>query len=448
MPSKISISGARGIIGKDLVPSFIERLICAFHRHIPQGSVLLGSDSRLSGEPIIQIAEGILRLLGRDVVRIGKLPTPTICLCTKELGAAGAIAVTASHNPIEWNGLKLIGPDGLFVAHDFWGKFAMDEPFFPEWVDSANIGRGTENSNCARIHLNRVLSLPYIEKDMIRERGFCIAYDGVGGAGPAVIIPFLKELDIEIVSIGEKLDGNFIHPPEPVPANLGLLSELVKSSGADIGFATDPDADRLAIVDENGNPIGEEFTLALAAYRILSQSAGDIVVNLSTSSLVEYVAQKFGGTVHRTPVGEYWVTKRILELRAEIGGEGNGGVIIPQMHPVRDSITAAALILTLMAKTGKKISELVMEFPQKIMLKDKIAFDGDFPLVAEKIIAEFEPAESNRSDGVWFRTGDGFMHIRQSNTEPIIRIIVEENSESEAISLIERAKQTINSLCD
>ena len=239
------------------------------------------------------------------------------------------------------------------------------------------------------------------------------------------------------------MNGEFIHPPEPIPENLGMLAQLVKETSAQIGFATDPDADRLALVDENANSVGEEFTLLLSIYYILSKNKGDIVVNLSTTTLVEYLAENFGVNVFRTKVGEYWVSKKIAETGAIIGGEGNGGVIIPTIHPVRDAAIAMVSILSLLAETGKQLSKIVSEFPKKVMIKDKIERCPEFSQIAESIVNEFDYIEINTIDGVWLRTQDGFIHIRPSNTEPIIRIIVEGEHTVEVKKIIRKAKSII-----
>ncbi|MCD6594185.1 phosphoglucosamine mutase [bacterium] len=444
MSLHLSISGARGIVGEDINPCFLNDLLLAFHRFIPSGDVLLGGDTRSSGEPISHIIEGILRMLGRNIIFAGKLPTPTICLATKHFNCAGGIVVTASHNPARWNGIKLVGSDGLFLPHKFWQDFSDNKFDEPDFVPYDKIGGKQLNYDCARTHIEKVMSLPFVDPLAIRSANLRIAYDGVGGAGPAVMIQLFQILGVEYSAIGIGMDGNFIHSPEPIPENLDMLSDLVVHYGADIGFANDPDADRLAIVDENGKPIGEEFTLALAAYRMLSYEPSDVVVNLSTSTLIDFIAEKFGGKVHRTSVGEYWVTKKILELGAAIGGEGNGGVIVPDVHPARDSITAVSLICSLLAESGKKVSQIVAEFPKKYMVKDKIPFSGNFSKISDAILNDFSPDEKILTDGIWFRTDGGFVHIRPSNTEPVLRIIVEDSDEKIARNLVDRAKSIID----
>ena len=443
MALKISISGARGIVGEDLVPEFLQEIFVAFAKHIPEGKIFLSGDSRPSGEPLRKFASAVFQLLGRDVLWGGILPTPTSALCTKHFACAGGVIITASHNPPEWNGIKLLNSDGIFIEHTFWQE--VSENHFRnniKWANYLSVGKSITADNCPQIHIEKITRSSLFSIDAVRNSGIKVAYDGVAGAGPVTIIPLFETLGVEYSAIGDVPDGNFPHSPEPVPENLKMLGELVRSSGADIGFATDPDADRLAVVDEHGNPIGEEFTLALTLYYVLSKSPGDVVVNLSTSTMVDFVADKFGARVHRTPVGEYWVVKRILEVGAVGGGEGNGGVIVPEVHPVRDSAVGVAAVLSLMAETQKPVSELVRLFPKKVMLKDKIPA-RDFPAIKEKILSAFAPKEPNLTDGVWFATGGGFVHIRPSNTEPIIRIIVEDETEQSAQRTMEKIKDVI-----
>ena len=443
MSLKLSISGARGIVGESLTPEFILRLISAFSQYIPDGSVVIGMDTRSSGRPIGYVAMGTLCLLGRDVICIGVVPTPTIALCTKRLNSAGGIAITASHNPARWNALKLIDSNGLFLPPDFWDVFKQEGFEKPHWASHDKIGSASRREKCENDHIERILSLPYVDVAKIKQMRFRVAYDGVGGAGPAVMIPLLRELGADIIPIGHLMDGNFIHEPEPIAENLTMLSELVRQHGADIGFATDPDADRLAIVDEKGSPIGEEMTLALALEQVLSQSPGDIVINLSTSMLIDWVAKKFGKRVFRTPVGEYEVSKKMLEIGAIAGGEGNGGFILPQMHPVRDAATAAALILSLIARREQKVSQVVKEFPQRAMIKRKIEFKEDFSILSQKIMDGFALSEFDEQDGVRFETECGFVHIRPSNTEPVVRIIIDADNDMNAEKILAKVQKMI-----
>ncbi len=445
MSLRLSISGARGIVGENLTPDVLLRIVSAFSDYLGDGAILIGRDSRPSGKSIEHFVGGILSMLGRDVYFAGILPTPTIALCTKSNGAAGGIAITASHNPEQWNALKLLDSDGLFLSAEFWKSIDLNTIFEHRWARYDEIGSIAEHDGCVFEHIKKVIELPYVDVGAIRKAKFRVAYDGVGGAGPAVMIPLLRELGAEIVPIGHKMDGEFIHSPEPIPENLIMLSELVREHGADIGIATDPDADRLAIVDENGVPIGEEMTLALATEQILSHTPGDVVVNLSTSTVIDWIAQKYNVEVHRTPVGEYWVSKKMLEIGAVVGGEGNGGVIVPQMHPVRDAATAISSILTLLAHKEKTVSEVCAEFPAKTMLKTKFPFDSNFNILGEKILKEFSPNRIDNNDGVWFQIPDGFVHIRASNTEPVVRVIVEASDEKTAENFVSRAKNIIKS---
>ena len=446
MTLKLSISGARGIVGESLTPEIIMKIATAFSDYLDDGSILIGRDSRPSGKNIEHFVGGILSMIGRDVYLAGISPTPTVAVCTKHTDAAGGIAITASHNPEQWNALKLLNKDGLFLPASFWNGLNLNDNFERQWAKYDEIGDIEEYGGCVFTHIESVLKLPCIDISAIRKSKFVVAYDGVGGAGPAVMIPLLRELGSEVIPIGNRMDGNFIHPPEPVPQNLSMLSELVKEYNADVGFATDPDADRLAVVDENGVPIGEEMTLALAAEKVLSSEPSDVVVNLSTSTVIEEIAEKHGVRVHRTPVGEYFVSKKMLEIGAKVGGEGNGGVIVPDMHPVRDAATAAALILGLMAERNEKLSRIVDEFPKKAMIKTKFPFNKDFGLLQDKVFKKFSPAETNDIDGVWFKIGGGFVHIRMSNTEPVVRLIVESDDVKKTEVVIKEVEDVVSSI--
>jgi phosphomannomutase len=427
-----SISGARGIVGVDLTPETMLPILYAFDRYLPKGLIVIGTDTRPSGPSIRYFIGGILCLLGRDVLTVEICTTPSTAIATKAFGAAGGIIVTASHNPAQWNALKLLDGNGLFLPPEFWNIVNSGERIEPNWATFDHIGTGTRRADVCKTHVQLVLGLPFVDVALVRNMRYRIAYDGVEGAGPAIMIPLLRELGCDLVLTGHRMTGEFQHEPEPVPKNLGELSSLVKAHGSDIGLVTDPDADRLAIVDEHGVAIGEEFTFALAVQSILSMQPGDIVVNLSTSTMAEFIADKFCVDVYRTPVGEYWVSKKMLEIGAIAGGEGNGGLILPHVHPIRDAATAAALILTLMAKTEKKVSELVAELPQKYTLKEKLPLPHDFDALCEKVGTRFHPQSIDKSDGYWFKTATGFVHIRKSNTEPIMRVIIEADTEKTA----------------
>ncbi len=444
MELMLSISGARGIVGESLTPIEILRIVSAFSQRLPKGKILIGRDPRPSGKAIEKLLEGYLRLLGRNVVLLGILPTPTIGLCVKHSGAAGGIAITASHNPEQWNALKLFNSEGMFLPVEFWNSVESGKFETPEYAIHSKVGETSSKTDCIQLHLERIFELPYVDVTAIKDSKFLVAYDGCGGAGPATILPMLSKLEVKTVAIGTAMDGNFIHEPEPTPRNLEMLSELVRTTGACLGLATDPDADRLALVDETGAPISEEYTLALAALHIFSEKRSDCVVNFSTSMMIDDIAKEHGVKVHRTRVGEYHVSKLMLEKNAIIGGEGNGGVIIPEMHPVRDATTAAAIILTLMAKTGKKVSELVSMLPKRFMFKKRMPFSGNFYNLERSILKYFSDRKVRYDDGVWVGYDSGFIHIRPSNTEPIIRFIVEDSDELNAKELIKTAFRSIS----
>jgi len=439
---KLSISGARGIVGESLTPDVLESVLRAYANFVSKGKILLGRDTRPSGEAIKNFVAGYLMLTGFDVVDCGLLPTPTLALCVKHSEACGGIAITASHNPPEWNALKLFDSNGLYLPMEFWSGIS-EHGDKVEFADYEHVGKLARCEDCVEKHIEKVLGLPYVDVDAIRAREFFVAYDGVGGVAPKAVLELLSRFGAKVVAVGTAMDGVFLHDPEPKPENLSQLSELVRTVGADIGFATDPDGDRLTLVDEKGAPLSEELTLVLAAWQFLENERSDIVVNLSTSTLTDWLSGKFGVRVHRAPVGEFWVSKKMLELGAKIGGEGNGGVIVLDVHPVRDSLTAAALILSLLARTGKRLSEIVSSLPRMFMVKSKVTFSGDFKRVSDEIVNRFPHKTENFDDGVWLGLEHGFLHVRQSNTEPVVRIIAESTEESEAKRIVFEAKKIV-----
>lgn len=416
-----SISGIRGIFPEDLSPSSLLNFVNAL-AELHKGQIVLGRDTRKSGKPIYELVKPQLLIYGCDVLSAGIVPTPTLAYFTKKSGSSAGIQITASHNPPEWNGLKFVNKHGFFFGPDEWNEiysYHSDGNYRPP-----KQGR-TNEVDAASHHINAILDLPFVNMDAVKSSDIKVVYDGNGGAGPSIILPLLEKLQVKFVPVGCGLDGNFSHPPEPLPKNISTVGRFVSENKADLGFSTDPDGDRLALIDESGNPIGEEFTLALSALTVLKKTKGDVVKNLSTSSLVDFVAQKFGVRVIRTPVGEYWVSKKMLEVGAIIGGEGNGGVILPAFHPVRDAATGVALILSLLAESQKSLSQIISEFPQFFMVKDKVTFHGEFAEIIPAIECVFKPIDKDLSDGLWMKLQDGWIHIRKSNTEPVVRIISE-----------------------
>jgi phosphomannomutase len=439
----VGVSGVRGIVGKDLTADVVTQWARGFGLWLREGtsaggpgpgtSVVIGRDARTSGPMFAAAVTAGLTSVGCDVIDIGLVPTPTVQLAVEHHRAGGGIAITASHNPIEWNALKFIGPDGIFLD-------GMDGARVQKLVGEDGGGRGrtgkvTTDEGAVERHLDAVLKLPAVDVEQIRKRKFTVALDAVRGAGGPVMRALLERLGCEVAGINLETDGHFPRSPEPVPENLGGLSTLVTRAGAALGIAVDPDVDRLAIVDETGTPIGEDYTLAFAVRAVLggqvdgrtggSKGAPSVVCNLSTSLVVEDAARECGAEVVRTPVGEVHVARAIVRLGAVIGGEGNGGVMYPALHAGRDAPVAAALLLTLLARDGRRVSELVAAAPRYAIVKAKAARGPALEPVYAALRRRFADAQVDTQDGLRLAWRDRWLHVRPSNTEPIIRLIAE-----------------------
>jgi len=427
----ISISGVRGIVGENLTPSIAAEYGCAFGTFLKERyagntiAVCIGQDSRASGQMLKSAVSTGLYSVGIDVVDLGLVTTPSVAIMIKELRCSGGAVITASHNPIQYNGIKLQLSNGIAPPVDDAEQikqYFLNKRFTP--VDSPNFGRIIPNDRADSVHISKVLAV--VEGQKIAERKFKVALDSVNGAGGRITKKLLAELGCEIIAINDEPTGLFAHTPEPTVENVKELCDVVKANKADIGFAQDPDADRLAIVDETGKYIGEEYTLALAAKYMFSHKTGKAATNLSTSRMIDEIASKADGQVIRTAVGEANVAQAMLDHNCIIGGEGNGGVIDLRVSPVRDSLVGIVLVLQLMAETGKTVSQLVNEIGTYYMSKDKVAADQT---QAQQIIdlakETFAKAKLNITDGCRFDFEDGWLHLRPSNTEPVMRIIVE-----------------------
>ncbi|HNX24516.1 MAG TPA: phosphoglucosamine mutase, partial [Spirochaetota bacterium] len=376
----------------------------------------------------------VLLLAGCNVVDIGIVPTPTVQVMVEELNAAGGIVLSASHNPVEWNALKLINSHGTFLTPAEIKKLFkyMDAPVsFRRWD---KMGKLTKNNNAGEIHLKRIFKI--IDSKKIRESKLHVVLDSVNGAGSIITPDFLRQLNCKVTEINCTPDGLFPRGAEPLPENLKQLSEAVIKNKADIGFAQDPDADRLAIVDENGKPLGEEYTIALVADHILARKKGSVVVNLSTTRAVEDVALKYKVPFFRAKVGEINVVEEMKKREALIGGEGNGGVISPEVHLGRDSLAGIAYILEMMSSKKKKISEIMKDMPEYYMKKGKVTLGAksDVNGILDKIKNQFKGEKISSIDGLRIdfikneKFKNGWVHLRSSNTEPIFRIITEADS--------------------
>ncbi len=427
----ISVSGMRGIIGENLTASVAVEYGRAFGTFLKATnpgsrlSVCIGMDSRPSGRMLKAAVTAGLTGAGIDVIDLGLVTTPCVGISLRELGCAGGVVITASHNPVPYNGIKLLLSNGIAPPPEVAAKIRqhfLDKNF--THADSTNCGKVTSDNQTDGRHIAKVLAI--INKELIAAKKFKVALDSVNGAGGRVTKRLLAELGCEVFAINDEPTGIFPHEPEPTAENLKDFCEVVGDNKADVGFAQDPDADRLAIVDERGTYIGEEYSLALAAKYIFSKSSGTAATNLSTSRMIDDIAGKTSSQVIRTPVGEANVASAMLEHDCIIGGEGNGGVIDLRVGPVRDSLVGIALVLQLMTENGKSISQLVNEIGGYYMSKDKFSAGYD---QARQILASakknFAQAKLDSTDGYRFDFDDGWLHIRSSNTEPVMRIIVE-----------------------
>ncbi len=442
-PLKISISGVRGTIKDDLTLDFCRDFAQAFAAYLNnQGTVLVGNDGRASGKEIqTAVIEG-LNLGGINVMDLGLAPTPTIGVLIPCLKAQGAVIITASHNPIEWNGLKFVQEEGLFLnqsqAEKLIGIFERKN-----FVLAPKKGAYQKYASANQDHIDKIL--PHIEAEKIKARKYKVVIDSVNASGSIIGPMLLEKLGCQAIKIHSGLGQDFERGAEPIAKNLTRLCESVKKEKADLGFALDPDADRLAIVSEKGEAIGEEYTLALAIkyfFQFRKATNRLTVINLSTSRMIEDLGKELDFKVIRTKIGEINVAEKIKELNAPIGGEGNGGVIFPGVGYNRDSLSGMAIILNLMAQTQMTISQLKETLPVYIMVKDKIECSD--PKETEKIIAcakkIFKNEEQNNLDGLKIIFPGSWLHIRSSNTEPIIRLMAEAPTQEEAEKLIAQCK--------
>lgn len=448
----VSVSGVRGKVAEALTPEIIARFVAAFGSYLKAESgkrpvVVVARDSRTSGPMFMRAAISALQSVGCDVRELGIAPTPTALFAIRHHNAAGAIVVTASHNPVEWNALKFASSEGMFLDAD-------QAPRMREFLPDEKISRATwdqlgdvdSDDKAVNRHLQAILNIPYLDVAGLRKRKFKVAIDCVHGAGAVLLPRLLHELGCEVVGIGLDPDGRFPREPEPVAANLGDLEKLVRESGADIGIATDPDADRLSLVSNNGKAIGEDFTLAFASMLVLRHKKGPVVTNLSTSRLLEDVAAQAGVPLVRAAVGEINVARRMEKEGAVIGGEGNGGVILPDVHLTRDSAVATALTLQLLLETDSTIEQLVKQQPTYTIVKDKLPRDaGSLEAAYAKLEQGLGAPETDRQDGLrlaWPQERR-WLHLRASGTEPILRIIAEAPDEAAARDLVDRARDAL-----
>ena len=429
-----SASGLRGIAEDHFTPELIDQYILAFITTQNIKSCVIGRDGRPSGKQIAQWVIDSLHKKGINVDNCGLATTPTMQIMTENENYDGGIVITASHNPSEYNGLKFLQTDGTFLSPDQCEELfkAVDQNVSINPPDS--LGVVSDYSTANEEHIEKVLAAKCIDADNIRKKKFKVVIDAVNGAGSFILPILCEQLGCEVVTMNCNGDGNFTRVAEPLAENLNELEQKVLSDRADIGFATDPDGDRLSIVSNKGKAIGEEYTLVLAVKNFINSQESMVVTNLSTSMMLDNIADK---TI-RTKIGEAHVVKKMNELNIAIGGEGNGGVILKEVHLGRDSLVAISMILNLLSSSGKSISDEITNIPKYLMIKDKIHIDSKIDFDSLETI--FDCNEINKLDGIKFSWPNKWIHIRQSNTEPIIRIFAEASTQDEVDELINTLK--------
>ncbi|MCU7494953.1 MAG: phosphoglucosamine mutase [Ignavibacteria bacterium] len=436
----VSISGIRGIIGDGLEPEVLVKYTSAYADFCGNGKIVVGRDARISGEMVRNIVNGTLSAKGNDVIDIGICPTPTVQYTVKTLKAAGGIAISASHNPNEWNALKLLNSTGQFMTPEenleLQKILLSGKNVYPRWD---KIGKITYYDEGLKKHLHDVLNLKHIDVEAIRKRKFKVLADCVNGAGVYVIPQMLRDLGCEVIEMNCEKTGIFPRLPEPLPENLTATMKAVKDSGADLGVVVDPDVDRLVLITDQGEPFGEENTITQAVRFVLSKEKGNVAVNLSTTRAVDDVASQAGCKVFRSPVGEANVVKKMKEVNAVIGGEGSGGVIYPALHFGRDALVGVAITLQHLLEFQGSISDLKKALPRYFIAKRKIELGGKDPEDIIKILVDkYSDEKINTEDGLRIDFPDHWVHFRKSNTEPIIRCVTEAKSLEEAERYIDK----------
>jgi phosphomannomutase len=455
-----SISGIRGTIGgkagDSLTPTDIIKFTAAYSMQLKDKfgqekiQVVVGRDARISGEMVNRLVTGTLSAMGINVVDLGLSTTPTVEMAVTYHKAQGGIILTASHNPKQWNALKLLNEKGEFI-NDAEGKALLaiaDQNNF-EWSYINEVGKIERNYDAIKHHIEHILDLELVDVNAISEANFKVAVDAVNSTGGISIPLLLTELGVDQV---EELycepTGNFPHNPEPLPENLAEISKLIKEKGADVGFVVDPDVDRLAIVMENGEMFGEEYTLVSVADYILQHKKGNTVSNMSSTRALRDVTEKAGASYAASAVGEVNVVEMMKSTDAVIGGEGNGGIIYPELHYGRDALVGIALFLTHLAKEGKKVSELRASYPSYFISKNKIQLNPEMDVdgILEKMAKRYVDEDVSTIDGVKINFAHEWVHLRKSNTEPIIRIYAESSSKENADALAHKIMKEIQSL--
>lgn len=448
-----SISGIRGTIGgrpgQSLTPMDIVSISGAFGMWLRNSGaskkVIVGRDARISGEMVNQLVVGALLSVGIEVVDLGLASTPTVEMAVTDMNAGGGIIITASHNPKNWNALKLLNAKGEFIS-DQDGKDLLhlveEQDFNYNEVD--DLGKYSRKDDYLETHIQHILDLPLVDKKLIEEADFSIAVDAVNSVGGIAIPQLLRALGVKkIKEINCNPDGHFAHNPEPLPENIVEISECVKNEKLDLGIVVDPDVDRLALVCDNGQPFGEEYTLVSVADYVLQNTKGSLAANLSSTMALREIAEKHGVEFFESAVGEVNVVREMKNHSAVIGGEGNGGIIYPELHYGRDALVGVALFLTFLAKSKMSSSELRATYPDYKIVKEKIELGGiaNLDLILEQVRRKFIDYPCNTIDGLKITFPDGWVHLRKSNTELIIRIYAEATTEDYACNLVDCVKQ-------
>jgi phosphomannomutase len=457
MPLIKSISGIRGTIGgrpgESLTPVDIVKFSSAYgtwlgRRHRGKRlMVVIGRDARRSGSMVSSLVSNTLRSLGIDVTDIGLASTPTVEMAVTGTGANGGIIITASHNPAEWNALKLLNEKGDFLSASDGNELlsiAESEDFSYAPLDET--GSYVHDDSWSRIHIEQVLALNLVDRKAVANAGFTVAVDCVNSVGGIIVPALLKSLGVKnIVELNTTPDGHFAHNPEPLPANLGEISSLMASSGADVGFVVDPDVDRLAIICEDGSMFGEEYTLVAVSDYVLAVTPGNTVSNLSSTRALKDITEKHGGQYFTAMVGEVNVVEEMKKRGAVIGGEGNGGVIYPALHYGRDAVAGIALFLSHLALSGMKCSELRKTYPDYFMAKKKLDLpEGiSFQRILDSVREDFAGHEMDERDGMRIEYGNGWVQVRKSNTEPVMRVYAEGPTPEEAEGLADKVIEIV-----
>ena len=451
-----SISGIRGIFGDGLDPDVLVNYAAAYGTWAKAQAadagrppvIIVGRDARVTGPLCSQMVRATLQSVGCDVVDAGLATTPTVEMAVLVEKAAGGIVLSASHNPAQWNALKLLNAKGEFLAPEEGARvLRMAEKSEAAWVGYEEIGEA-RSEDYLDVHVEKILALPFIDPEAIAQRGFKVVVDGVNSVGGVALPALLKRLGVEeknITCLHCEPTGRFAHNPEPLPQNLTEITQRVEETGADLGLVVDPDADRLALVENGGRYVSEELTQVIAADFLWRFRPGPFVTNLSSSRAIEDVARRYGADVHRSAVGEINVVKKMQEVGAVLGGEGNGGVILPDLHYGRDALVGTAIVLQHLAATGQTLSDVRQSLPAYAIAKHKMPLDGrDAQALLAALAKRYQNERVSTVDGVKIDFDAGWVHLRTSNTEPILRVYAEAATEEEANTLAQRFQKELN----